>query len=104
VREPDLFDFHDAASQNEGAGTCGAEIVAFPLSRDIGRARKMAAAILKRRSPAAQQAQFERDALAVGRRLRAAGIDEAETARQIAALTRAVNAELARQQHGRAQA
>jgi hypothetical protein len=97
VKHPDLFDQPDVLPQSRENPS--AEIVAFPLNRDVGRARRIAAAILKRRSPVAQQGEFERQAAAIATKLRAAGIVEAEITRQIAAFTGAVNAELERRQH-----
>jgi hypothetical protein len=77
-----------------------AVIVAFPLSRDVGRVRRIAAAVLKRRSPAAQQREFARHALELQRKLGANHIPEAEVARQICDFTRAINAELLRIEWG----
>jgi hypothetical protein len=95
--EPDLFSW-------QGPPAGGATVLVFPLARWIGKARTTAAVVMRCKSQQTQQAAFDRAALALTRRLRLAGIDEAEVAHQIDAFARTVNAEIARLQHGRQQA
>jgi predicted N-acetyltransferase YhbS len=85
-REPELFDWKPAPAI--------ATVTAFPLSRCIGKARTVAKVVMRCKTAATQQAAFDRAALAIARKLRAAGIGEAIVAEQIKRFAELVNAEL----------
>jgi hypothetical protein len=75
-----------------------ATVVPFPLRRDVGRARKVAAAVLRRQSGSAQQAEFNRAAAGLADRLQRSGLTPDQIKVQLEDFTLAVNAELARMQ------
>jgi Family of unknown function (DUF6074) len=91
-REPDLLDWQEPPNG-------GAVVMPFPLGRCVGKARIVAKVVMRCKTAATQQAAFDRAALALARKLRAARIDEAAVERQIEGFRRTVSVEMQRQLH-----
>jgi hypothetical protein len=88
----------EEAMRHDPVAVGGAAILAFPVARKIGLARRIAAAILERQSSQAQQSLFDREARALAGKLTRAGLSDEAVERELLAFTRAVNDELCRRQ------
>lgn len=74
-----------------------AEILYFPVSSEVRRARHVASLISKKTTQKAQQAYWGQVVGGIAQRLRIAQADDEEISRQIEAFHAAVSAELSRQ-------
>lgn len=99
ANQPDLFDEPERAAPATPGGIHEATIIAFPLCRQAGLVRSVVTSVLKRRNSDAQQAEFNRHARSIAKRLSASGVPEDEVDRQLVQFADAANAELFRLQH-----
>jgi len=75
-----------------------ASVLAFPQRRNVGRVRRVAALIEKRRSDESRQKCFDKELWALCQLLKAHGLPEQVVDRQLDEFTAAVNAELWRRE------
>lgn len=107
-RTPDLFDQHvdpeRAPSGRERPATAPATVVVFPLAARRGKVRDVARKLMATRTDRHADSYRNQVTEALRVHLRAKHVPTEQHNREIGAFWRAVALELARQQHGRAQA
>lgn len=92
MKHPDLFDTHSTEVDS-------ATVIAFPLARRAGKARRSAQVLLTKKSDRARSAYWQQvcDGLTAG--LANVGLSDDEIARQLRTFSEAVSLEMQRQAH-----
>ena len=105
MKQLDLFDWIPSSTSETimtplsvGAPSGGATIICFPQDRNVGKARHVAALILKREG-AERDSYWRQVCNRLAGTMSKAGIDDDEIDRQLSALSRAVSLEMSRLDH-----